>query len=67
MGWGQFKPLLADTAVAHLAPIQAKFDELMGDRAYLESILKAGREKAGALANATLVNVQAALGFSKPL
>jgi tryptophanyl-tRNA synthetase len=67
MGWGQFKPLLADTAVAHLAPIQEKFNELMGDRTYLETILRTGREKAGEVANVTLARVKDALGYSKPL
>ncbi|HSM80782.1 MAG TPA: tryptophan--tRNA ligase [Nodosilinea sp.] len=67
MGWGQFKPLLADTAVAHLAPIQTRFEELMCDRTYLESILRTGREKAGTVANATLARVKDALGYSKPL
>jgi len=67
MGWGQFKPLLAETAVEALAPIQHRFNELMGDRAYLESILKTGREKAGEVANTTLARVKDALGYSKPL
>ncbi|MBW4484345.1 MAG: tryptophan--tRNA ligase [Tildeniella torsiva UHER 1998/13D] len=67
MGWGQFKPLLADTAVAALEPIQSRFNELMGDRTYLESILRTGREKAGDVANATLTRVKDALGYSRPL
>ncbi|MEA5452322.1 tryptophan--tRNA ligase [Leptolyngbya sp. CCNP1308] len=67
MGWGQFKPLLADTAVAALEPIQSRFNELMGDRTYLESILRTGREKAGDVANTTLARVKDALGYSKPL
>jgi tryptophanyl-tRNA synthetase len=33
MGWGQFKPLLAETAVAALEPIQSQFNELMAERA----------------------------------
>ncbi|MGF1569594.1 MAG: tryptophan--tRNA ligase [Nodosilinea sp.] len=67
MGWGEFKPLLAETTVAALAPIQAKFNELMTDRGYLESLLKAGREKAEAIADVTLAKVKTALGFSTPL
>ncbi|HIK46184.1 MAG TPA: tryptophan--tRNA ligase [Leptolyngbyaceae cyanobacterium M65_K2018_010] len=67
MGWGQFKPLLAETTVAALAPIQAKFNALMADRGYLESILKTGREKAGAVAIPTLTRVKDALGYSTPL
>ncbi|NEO83277.1 MAG: tryptophan--tRNA ligase [Spirulina sp. SIO3F2] len=67
MGWGQFKPLLADTVVAALEPIQTKYYEIMGDRASLEALLKAGREKAEVSANDVLDRVKTALGFSKPL
>lgn len=67
MGWGQFKPLLTETTIAALAPIQAKYQEIMGDRGYLESVLRAGREKAEAVANKTLAQVKAALGYSQPL
>lgn len=67
MGWGQFKPLLADAAVAALEPIQKKYAELTDDRGELETILRAGREKAEAVADATLQRVKDALGFSRPL
>jgi tryptophanyl-tRNA synthetase len=67
MGWGQFKPLLAETAVAALAPIQARYHELMADPAYLDQLLKTGNVKARAIANETLKKVKAALGFSAPL
>jgi tryptophanyl-tRNA synthetase len=67
MGWGQFKPLLAETTVAALEPIQSKFNELMADRAYLEKLLITGNEKAAAIAEQTLKKVKDALGFSQPL
>lgn len=67
MGWGQFKPLLAETTVTALKPIQDKYAELMADRGYLESILKKGNEKAQAIAAQTLTKVKDALGYSKPL
>ncbi|PSN20389.1 tryptophan--tRNA ligase [filamentous cyanobacterium CCP5] len=67
MGWGQFKPLLADTAVEALRPIQEQYAALMDDRTYLEGILRRGNEKAGAIAGRTLAKVKAALGFSQPL
>lgn len=66
MGWGQFKPLLTDTTIAALQPIQEKYDEIMRDRAYLESVLRDGREKAEAVANDTLTRVKKAMGFSFP-
>jgi tryptophanyl-tRNA synthetase len=67
MGWGQFKPLLAESMIAHLSPIQAKYQEVMRDRAYLESVLRTGREKAEAVADKTLAAAKKALGFSSPL
>lgn len=67
MGWGQFKPLLTETTIEALKPIQEKYKAVMSDRAYLESVLKDGREKAEAVANATLARVKAALGYSTPL
>jgi len=64
MGWGQFKPLLMDTTIAALKPIQDKYQEIMGEPGYLESVLKQGRENAEAIANPTLARVKAALGYS---
>ena len=65
MGWGQFKPLLAETTVAALQPIQTKYDELMSDRAYLQQILAEGKEKAQAIAAPTLAKVKTAMGFAQ--
>jgi tryptophanyl-tRNA synthetase len=67
MGWGQFKPLLAETAVAALEPIQKRLHELMDDRTYLEELLKKGNEKAGAIAAQTLTKGKDSRGFSVPL
>ncbi|MBE9192716.1 tryptophan--tRNA ligase [Gloeocapsopsis crepidinum LEGE 06123] len=67
MGWGQFKPLLAETAIAHLKPIQDKYHAIMNDKGYLESVLRSGREKAEAIANQTLNNVKTSLGYSMPV
>lgn len=64
MGWGQFKPLLAETTVTALEPIQQRYHELMSDRAYLEAVLKQGKEKAEQVALPTLAKVKAALGFA---
>ncbi|MEL6788743.1 MAG: tryptophan--tRNA ligase [Cyanobacteria bacterium J06607_15] len=67
MGWGQFKPLLTETAIEALKPIQDKYHELMSDRSYLDSVLKDGSEQASAVANQTLARTKAALGFLPPL
>lgn len=64
MGWGQFKPLLADTTVEALRPIQEKYDELMSDRTYLQQVLAQGKQKAQAVAAPTLAKVKTAIGFA---
>jgi tryptophanyl-tRNA synthetase len=67
MGWGQFKPLLAEATINHLAPIQAKYQEVMADRTYLTTVLRDGRQQAETVADVTLASTKAALGFSVPL
>ena len=67
MGWGKFKPLLTETTINALKPIQDKYQAVMDDKGYLESVLREGREKAEVVAQETLAQVKAALGFSKPL
>ncbi len=67
MGWGQFKPLLAETAIAALKPIQEKYQAVMADKGYLQSVLRDGKQKAEAIANDTLTKVKAALGYSATL
>ena len=67
MGWGQFKPLLTETVINALQPIQERYKAVRNEEGYLESVLRDGREKAGAIANETLAKVKSALGYSKPL
>jgi tryptophanyl-tRNA synthetase len=66
MGWGKFKPLLTETTIHALKPIQDKYKEIMNDRAYLESVLRQGKQQADAIANQTLNRVKAAFGYSMP-
>ena len=63
MGWGQFKPLLADATVAALEPIQERYRLLMKDRAQLETVLREGRDRAGAVADETVKRTREAMGF----
>ncbi len=67
MGWGQFKPLLTETAIAALKPIQDKYQEIMDNKSYLNSVLREGREKAETVANQTLSRVKKALGYLPPI
>ncbi len=66
MGWGQFKPLLTETTIAALQPIQAKYHAIMADPVYLTSVLREGQEKANAIAQQTLTKVKQALGYALP-
>jgi len=38
MNWGTFKPKLGEAIIAHLAPIQAKYNEVMQDPAILDKV-----------------------------
>lgn len=62
-GFGQFKPVLADLAVARLAPIRNEMLRLLADRSAIDAILRAGAEKAAALATPMLRRTQEAMGL----
>jgi len=63
MGWGLFKPLLAEATIAALEPIQERYRVLMDDRAELEIVLQKGRERASAVADSTVRRTRDAMGF----
>ena len=63
MGWGRFKPLLAEAAIAALEPIQNRYQELIDDRAELGRVLKDGADRANTVAEATVDRVRNSLGF----
>lgn len=62
-GFGQFKPALADLAIATLGPIRDRLTRLLDDRGAVDAALKAGSEKAAALAAPTLRAAQEAMGL----
>jgi tryptophanyl-tRNA synthetase len=62
-GWGQFKPALADLAVAKLAPISSEMARLMDDPAEIDRILATGAEKARAIAEPILKQTYDIVGF----
>lgn len=66
MRWGAFKPLLAEAVVEHLRPIQARYNEVVADEAYLDDVLARGAERAGEVANQTLGNCKEAMGYLPP-
>jgi tryptophanyl-tRNA synthetase len=62
-GFGQFKPALADLAVATLGPIRDRLTRLLDDRAEVGRILDRGAEQARAIANPVLRAAQEAVGL----
>ncbi|MFO0075025.1 MAG: tryptophan--tRNA ligase [Cyanobacteriota bacterium] len=63
MGWGAFKPLLAEATVEALRPVQQRYAELRADSTGLEQVLHQGRERASQVATETLARVHEVLGF----
>lgn len=61
--YGPFKKDVGEAVVAMLEPIQAEYQRIREDRAYLDAVMKAGAEKASARAAVTLKKAFEAVGF----
>lgn len=66
-GYGHLKVDTAEALEAFTTPLKARFDELMSDRAELESILARGAQRAREVARPLVDNVYDKVGFLKPL
>lgn len=62
-GYGDFKLAVGEAVAQTLAPIQSKYNDLLKNKDYLESIYKSGAEFAGKLAYRTLSKVNKKVGF----
>lgn len=62
-GYGDFKLAVGEAVASTLAPIQAKYNDLLNNKDYLESVYKSGAEKAARLAFKTLAKVSKKVGF----
>jgi tryptophanyl-tRNA synthetase len=62
-GYGDLKADLADAVVDFVTPFRTRTMELLEDRAELDAVLRAGAEKAGAVAERTLADVYERVGF----
>ena len=61
--YGDFK-IAVGTAVADmLAPIQARYKEILADKSYLDRVLRANAERASVIAEATYRDVRQKVGF----
>lgn len=62
-GYGAFKPVVGESVVELLRPIREETQRLLADKAYLESVYRAGAEKASYVAEKTLRKVYKKVGF----
>ena len=63
LGFGAFKPRLADLTVEKLGPVTSNIAELMADPAELDAILAKGAARANAMAQPILAEVKDVVGF----
>ena len=64
-GYGDFKLAVGETVADHLKPLQERYEQLMIDKAYIESMIKQNDEKAAYYANKTLRKVQKKVGLTE--
>ncbi|MCD7760736.1 MAG: tryptophan--tRNA ligase, partial [Clostridiales bacterium] len=65
-GYGAVKTAVGDSVVEMCRPIREETERLLKDKGYLESVYRAGAEKAGYIANKTLRKVYKKVGFVAP-
>ncbi|MDD6158766.1 MAG: tryptophan--tRNA ligase [bacterium] len=63
LGYGAFKTAVGEAVVETLRPIREKAEELLRDKAYLESIYRDGAARASRTAERTLAKVYRKVGF----
>ena len=61
--YGDLKSASADAVITMLAPIQKRYNELLGDKAELMRLIHKGNDRAQAVASATLARAQKSIGF----
>ena len=62
-GYGAFKPVVGEAVVETLRPIREETERLLADKTYLESVYRAGAERAARVAERTLRKVYKKVGF----
>jgi tryptophanyl-tRNA synthetase len=66
MGWGAFKPMLAEVVVEAMRPVQERYRDLRADDGQIDAVLRNGRLRAAEVAAVTLQRVRDGLGFLPP-
>ena len=62
-GYGDFKLAVGEACADGLAGVRAEFDRLIKDKAYLESVMKAGSDEAAYYARKMMSKVRRKIGF----
>ncbi|MCL1803519.1 MAG: tryptophan--tRNA ligase [Eubacteriaceae bacterium] len=63
LGYGELKKRVGEAVIEELRPIQEKYAEFSKDKAYVDSVLKAGADAAREIAASNLKIVQEKVGF----
>jgi len=61
--YGDMKKQLAEDVISFCEPIRERINELAGDNAYLDNVMRTGAEKARASGGKTLADVRRIIGF----
>lgn len=62
-GYGAFKQAVAEAVAAEIEPIQNRYNDLMKNKDYLETVYKNGAQRAAYIAEKTLRKVYKKIGF----
>ena len=62
-GFSEFKEVLSEALVAHLAPIQAEIKRLLDDPGAVDAALRLGAERARAVADPIVAEAERLVGF----
>lgn len=62
-GYGDFKTAVGEAVADHLAPLQAEYNRLIADKAYLTACMNNGAEQAFRITRRTLQKVYRKVGF----
>ena len=62
-GYGDFKLAVGEACADGLAGVRSEFDRLIADKAYLESVMKAGADEASYYARKIMSKVRRKIGF----
>ncbi len=63
MRYGDLKKQVAEMVISHLEPFQRRYNEIVSEEGYLDSILKQGRERVSPIADATVELVKERMGL----